>query len=407
MTDRHWLSGLGLLTPPVAITSTGTSADNAFEEVDTTSGAIARTLPPTPVHGQRARYKDATASWGTHSFTATGNTGQKLENPNSLGTFTGAGGSVALSTVGMGVTWCWDSVLTAWIAEGATGTIGLAGDGFITVTGGVLNAPSWTAQIPKSIATPSLAQATQTTDAVAQTFAVSAQSAWAGASTHVDGGTLWLEGGRPASPGATGLRGGVQLILGQDTSQVLLEVAEKVINQRIVALCTFAGVTSTNMPANTGNGVAFLADAATLPSANPSGGVILYSDSGVLKTRSPAGVVTPLAVGPAGADLYITRTGADGTITSTTQSTTMLMKSLGGARVANIPAASSCAGLRVSIATDLSLSGTNTVTVTPVSGSIFVAVTGLQATLVLDGSADYPPGCTVDLRSDGTSWRLA
>lgn len=55
------------------------------------------------------------------------------------------------------------------------------------------------------------------------------------------------------------------------------------------------GVTSTQMPTNTGVGVIYIANCSTAPTANASGGGIFYVTGGALRYRSPGGTDTQLA----------------------------------------------------------------------------------------------------------------
>jgi hypothetical protein len=55
-----------------------------------------------------------------------------------------------------------------------------------------------------------------------------------------------------------------------------------------------SAITTTEMPANTGVRVIYVANAGTAPTANPVGGGILYAEGGALKWRSPAGTVTTM-----------------------------------------------------------------------------------------------------------------
>ena len=106
-----------------------------------------------------------------------------------------------------------------------------------------------------------------------------------------NGATLSLQGG--AAGGGAGLRGGVQLTLG--TAGILVEVAEIVQNNRIVALGRTSAITSTQMPANSGDGVVYLANAATAPTASSVAGGILYCTAGALHFRGTSGTDTAIA----------------------------------------------------------------------------------------------------------------
>ncbi len=124
-------------------------------------------------------------------------------------------------------------------------------------------------------------------DGVATT--VQAQSAAAGA---FNGGFLNLQGG--ARGQAANVRGGVRLQFNA-TSETGVGVEEVVSGQRVVSLCRLANLTSTQMPANTGDGVVYLANATTNPSANSVSGGILYSTAGALTWRGTNGTVTTIA----------------------------------------------------------------------------------------------------------------
>jgi hypothetical protein len=96
-----------------------------------------------------------------------------------------------------------------------------------------------------------------------------------------NGAPLKLLGGAATTNGSFGLRGGVQLQLGASPSETLLEIAEPVLGQRVVALAQVgSGITSAQMPSNTGDGVTWVSNAQVNPTASPSGGFILYSDGG-------------------------------------------------------------------------------------------------------------------------------
>jgi hypothetical protein len=111
------------------------------------------------------------------------------------------------------------------------------------------------------------------------------------------GGPLAISGGRNGIVGGTGKRGNTMIGLraNNDTFTPLFEVAELATpGQRVIALLLGAAITSTQMPANTGDLVIFLGNCATAPTANPVGGQILYVEAGVLKARGPSGTVGTL-----------------------------------------------------------------------------------------------------------------
>ena len=129
-----------------------------------------------------------------------------------------------------------------------------------------------------------------TTNTAGVNMVIVAQSGGSGAPGNNKGGTLILEGGAKAG---TGLKGGVQLCL-NGTTEVNVEVAEVVSGNSVVALARGSALTSTQMPANTGNGVIYIANAGTAPTANSVSGGILYCEAGALKYRGTGGTTTTL-----------------------------------------------------------------------------------------------------------------
>lgn len=117
---------------------------------------------------------------------------------------------------------------------------------------------------------------------------------------NTNGEGIELEGGRP---NGTGLGGGIKLKLNADDTQanmsILLQLKYLTASQRVLALCypgtSGAGVTTTQMPASTGDLVMFIGNANSVPSANPVGGGILYVESGALKYRGSSGTPTTIA----------------------------------------------------------------------------------------------------------------
>jgi hypothetical protein len=69
-----------------------------------------------------------------------------------------------------------------------------------------------------------------------------------------------------------------------------LELAVLATNREVLSLMLGSNITTTEMPANTGDKVIFLATATTAPSANPSSaGIIVYANSGAFVTRNNSG----------------------------------------------------------------------------------------------------------------------
>lgn len=116
----------------------------------------------------------------------------------------------------------------------------------------------------------------QISDAISD-YQIFGANAWPSATVNTSGGAVNITGGKPVLPGTTGSRGGVRLGLGQDfTNFSLCEVVEPAVGQRAIALCQLGGgITSTQLPANTGDGVIWIGNAAVNPTASPVGGAIL------------------------------------------------------------------------------------------------------------------------------------
>lgn len=135
---------------------------------------------------------------------------------------------------------------------------------------------------------------TATASTAGSTFFLVAQSGGPSVSPF-NGGDLALYSGE--ANGATGsLHGRVRVSLGETGSQRIFEAAhlESSPDRRIASFFKVTGVSSLDMPANSGDLVMYVADAASVPSANPVGGSILYSEGGKLKTRSSGGTVQDL-----------------------------------------------------------------------------------------------------------------
>lgn len=137
---------------------------------------------------------------------------------------------------------------------------------------------------------PTVSHTTATTNTAGVNMIIRAQAGGSGAPGNNNGGALVLEGGAKAG---TGLKGGVQLCL-NGTTEVNVEVAEVVSGNSVVALCRGSALTSTQMPANTGNGVVYIANAGTAPTASSVSGGILYCEAGALKYRGTGGTITTL-----------------------------------------------------------------------------------------------------------------
>lgn len=108
-----------------------------------------------------------------------------------------------------------------------------------------------------------------------------------GASTtnNNNGGAIAIKGG--ATAGGSGLRGVAQLFLGQ--SDCMVEATEVVLGNRVTALARGVALTSTEMPANSGDKVCYVGNAGTAPTASPVSGCILYATGGNLAYYTSGG----------------------------------------------------------------------------------------------------------------------
>lgn len=171
----------------------------------------------------------------------------------------------------------------------STLTIGVAGTGLTMAASvtmqGSLNMPSG-----GTITWASTASATITTTAKSGNASNTTISAQGSNAANGNGGMLLLQGG---AANGTGLKGGVQLCL-NGTTTIEVEVAEVISGNAVVALVRGSALTSTQMPANTGNGVIYIANAGTAPTANSVSGGILYCEAGALKYRGTGGTTTTL-----------------------------------------------------------------------------------------------------------------
>lgn len=183
------------------------------------------------------------------------------------------------------------------IASDGTSTYVNATSGSVQVSVNAIGVAQFTAtqmQFGRLVSAPGIGQIGLLTDVPVQALTIFAQSCWTGASTNINGARLQLWGGDAKSDGVTGRRGGVQATLGNGSS-ALFEIAELVINQRIVALCKGSDVSTSDMPTSSGDLVVFIGNRNTAPTANPSNGFIAYGESGAGKSRGASGTTTTFA----------------------------------------------------------------------------------------------------------------
>lgn len=134
------------------------------------------------------------------------------------------------------------------------------------------------------------------------TLTISAQS-----TSGDPGGALHLSSGAGNTPGNINLHlGGVGLL-----AQMAYVPST---NSRVVSLATSANLTTTQMPANTGDLVVYVGNATTNPTATPSNGAILYSTGGQLWTMDGYGNNLPLANANANPQTFGTLSLTSGTV---------------------------------------------------------------------------------------------
>jgi hypothetical protein len=192
-----------------------------------------------------------------------------------------------------------------------------------------------------TVSAPIFSQSDNTTNsATAATLTIQSQNA---TGTTANGGDLDLKSGTGTSThgdinilasGGTGVGGNVNITSGASDmyganvnistgsggsfagavrikagTETLVEALQFHSTRRIVALARGSDLTTTQMPANTGDRVVYLADAATAPTANPVSGSIIYSNSGNVTVREPSGriiPIEPIAASEAGGRLTLT-----------------------------------------------------------------------------------------------------
>lgn len=249
-------SGLFSLYGVDAVFDTAKSSPKIYQAANTTNGATAQSL--------------------------------SLNAQNATGTGTTTGGNLLLSA-GSGTT---------------NGVVRLCVNG----TTGVQITPSSNGQNIYNVAagaTSVLFNQTTTNSGSGAAMTIQAQNSGAASSL---GGSLTLTSGTgTTAPGATRI---------QLAGNTMIETAQVVSGNNIVALARKSNITSTQMGASTGDGVVYVANAATNPSANPASGAILYADGGILKVRQSDGFASSLASDPTINGLRLTLASGTPVITS-------------------------------------------------------------------------------------------
>lgn len=149
------------------------------------------------------------------------------------------------------------------------------------VAGSTINGSS-IFQFAQSILGTCTIQFQNSTNSVTQSLAVRGQSPTT--ASFGDGGVLILTGGANGVSGGIGRKGGVQIGLQSNntspTDIQMVEVAEIVTNQRVVGMVFGVPLTSTVLPAGSGDMVVAIGDAVGIPTVDVVGGYVHYSDAG-------------------------------------------------------------------------------------------------------------------------------
>lgn len=161
--------------------------------------------------------------------------------------------------------------------------------------------------------------------------------------TNKNGGTTIIAGG---APGSGGLKGGVTLqftssvpvgypktSLSSISSSNMVQLSEPATGRRVLALCHGSDLSTTDMPANTGDMIMYIRDAVTAPTiGNPSNGTILYSSGGQLWIKQQDGnnfaigsIPNPSVWGATGQQIYTYRTYVQSTTSAVLAFSTTLI----------------------------------------------------------------------------------
>lgn len=237
-------------------------------------------------------------------------------------------------------------------------------------------------------------------------FVVKAQSAHSGATVNPNGGNIVLGTGDAGTNGSVGLRGALNIGLGNTPNTcAMINVCEVVLGQRAVALVRCGtNVGATQLPANSGDGVVYIANAQTQPTVNAVGGGLIWANSTNIKCGPGFGVVNAnsllfdvgistsgvatfsnctIAGGTAGLPLNVSTSSAT-TGTFTPNASSPLITLTGGALSGNLTVAlANGAGTWVVDASGITLnahsliisSGTATITVTTLTAKACFLVT--------------------------------
>lgn len=177
---------------------------------------------------------------------------------------------------------------------------------------------------------------TGATAGAARQIAGQAGQTQTGVNNNNNGGAVQIGGGSPGTGGSgtAALYGPVQIGFGPTLGGgILVEAAGPLsANNRVVSLARITALTSTNMPANTGDGVINVGNCNSEPSANcDNTGVIVYAAGARLKARETNGYVSELVAtdssgGPTATHKNVLR--RRGRVNTTSTSTTLTVVSL-------------------------------------------------------------------------------
>jgi hypothetical protein len=153
------------------------------------------------------------------------------------------------------------------------------GGGSLILTGGVNGGTNGVIQpmVPfiqwqNTIATPTITQQIQAGDVATHALTIQAGSAFAGATTNINGAFVVVRGGHAKSDGVTGLVGGVDL---QTADAQMLRVGQVIVGQHFIAL--FRGVNATDLPSGSGDNVLYFGRSSSLPTVAPANGLTMYA----------------------------------------------------------------------------------------------------------------------------------
>lgn len=188
-------------------------------------------------------------------------------------------------------------------ANGPTNTVVNGNTSVLLATGGSTRATVGSSSLQMHVGTiqwlnsvaPIMTGLARTTDAAAQIMTIVASDAWSSATgANQNGAYVLIQGGKSTTEGSAGLRKGVRVAL-SSTGIVMFEATEVIAAFRKTALNMATALTATSAPANTGDLVTLVGNAATVPTAPAVGAGISYSNAGAGSWFGTAGTATAYA----------------------------------------------------------------------------------------------------------------